>query len=211
MTDITRERILDAAEHLFAENGVAATSLRAIMKAAGANVAAVHYHFGSRTGLLQALLARRAEPVNRRRLEMLDELERRHPTGRVPAAEIVRAFCVPALEMIGDPAHSHVSRVIGRIVMESNEPDVMTRVFGPMARRFVAVIRRAAPHLSEDEARVRLHFLVGAMVFTLAVPRSPVPEASGKLDMPSVFEHMVAFAAAGLVAPARTGATKASS
>ena len=211
MSDPTRERILDAAERLFAENGVAATSLRAVMKAAGANMAAVHYHFGSRTGLLTALLARRAEPVNRRRIEMLDDLERRYPTGPVPAEEIVRAFYEPAAEMIGDPANSHVSRLIGRIVMESNEPEILGRVFGPLARRFVAVIRRAAPHLSEEEARVRLHFLVGAMVFTVAVPRSPAPGLAAAADMKVIFEQLVGFAAAGLVAPRAAESGKESS
>ncbi|HEU4364195.1 MAG TPA: TetR/AcrR family transcriptional regulator [Candidatus Krumholzibacteria bacterium] len=201
MTDLTKERILDAAEHLFAEQGVAATSLRAIMKEAGANMAAIHYHFGSRTGLLEALLARRAEPLNRRRLEMLDEVERRYPTGPLPAEEIVRAFYAPAIDMVGTPALDHVSKLIGRVVMESSEPETLARVFGPMARRFVAAIRRAAPHLSEEEARVRLHFLVGAMVFTIAVPRAPVPEAAAAVGMHSIFEQLVEFAAAGLVAP----------
>lgn len=201
MADPTPDRILDAAERLFAENGVAATSLRAIMKAAGANMAAIHYHFGSRTGLLEALLMRRAEPVNRRRMEMLDQVERRHPTGPIPAEEIVRAFYEPAVEMVEDPARCHVSRLIGRIVMEAADPAAMERVFGQTARRFLAAIRRAAPHLSEDEARVRLHFLVGAMVFTLAIPRSPVPAAAATGEMRSILEQLVGFAAAGLVAP----------
>jgi AcrR family transcriptional regulator len=201
MNDPTKERILDAAEHLFAENGVAATSLRAIMKAAGANMAAIHYHFGSREGLLEALMARRAEPVNRRRLEMLDQIERRHPAGPIPAGEIVRAFCAPALDMVNDPARSHVSRLIGRIVMEASDSSAMTRIFGATARRFVSAIQRAAPHLSEDEAWVRLHFLVGTMVFTLTAPRSPLCEPSMSVDTESMLEQLIAFAAAGLVAP----------
>ncbi len=201
MNDPTKERILDAAERMFAENGVAATSLRAIMKEAGANMAAVHYHFGSREGLLEALMARRAEPVNRRRLELLDAIEQRHLHGVIPAEDIVRAFCAPALEMLGDPQRRHVSRLIGRIVMEAPDSAAMTRIFGATARRFVSAIQRAAPHLNEDEAWVRLHFMVGTMVFTLTAPRSPVCDPSMPVDTQTVLEQLIAFASAGLAAP----------
>ena len=63
----TREDLLDAAERLFALHGVNGTSLRAVTREAGANVAAVHYHFGSKEELLREVFARRLGPVNRRR------------------------------------------------------------------------------------------------------------------------------------------------
>jgi len=71
----TKERILDAAERLFAEKGVDATSLRQVTGAAGVNVAAIHYHFGSKEELLRAVIARRFDPVNQERLKQLDRLE----------------------------------------------------------------------------------------------------------------------------------------
>jgi AcrR family transcriptional regulator len=67
----TKERILDAAERLFAAHGFAGTSLRAVTKEAGVNLAAVHYHFGTKEDLLRAVLSRIVIPVNRERLEML--------------------------------------------------------------------------------------------------------------------------------------------
>ena len=71
----TKEKILDTAERLFAEQGIGATSLRQIIGVAGVNLAAVHYHFGSKEALLEAVFARRIERVNRERLEMLDRVE----------------------------------------------------------------------------------------------------------------------------------------
>jgi AcrR family transcriptional regulator len=201
MADQTKDRILDAAERLFAEHGVAATSLRAVMKEAGANMAAIHYHFGSRAGLMEALLTRRAEPVNRRRLEMLDALERRHPDGLLPAEGVVRAFCTPALEMLADPARRHVSKLIGRIAMEAESPEMLGRVFGATARRFVAAIRRAAPHLTEQEALGRLHFIVGTMVFTLVMQRSPLCDPSVPGAPQPLGDQLISFVAAGLAAP----------
>ena len=58
----TKERILDAAEQLFGEHGPSDTSLRAITAAAGVNLAAVNYHFGSKEKLIEAVLSRRLEP-----------------------------------------------------------------------------------------------------------------------------------------------------
>ena len=73
----TRERLLNAAEQLFAEQGIAVTTLRALTRAAGVNLAAVHYHFGGKEGLLDAVVERRAIVMNRERLRDLDQLIRR--------------------------------------------------------------------------------------------------------------------------------------
>src|ERR671910_3594384 len=71
----TKEKILDAAERLFAAHGFAGTSLRSVTKEAGVNLAAVHYHFGNKEDLLRAVLGRIVIPVNRERLEMLEQVE----------------------------------------------------------------------------------------------------------------------------------------
>src|SRR6266849_7254792 len=72
----TKQRILDSAERLFAENGFDSTSLRTIIADAQVNLAAIHYHFHSKEALLDAVILRRLEPINRHRLEMLDTCER---------------------------------------------------------------------------------------------------------------------------------------
>src|SRR5712691_4179518 len=72
----TKTRILDAAEQLFMEHGFEATSLRSLTTAAGVNLAAVNYHFGSKEELFQAVLTRRLDPMNQERVELLDALER---------------------------------------------------------------------------------------------------------------------------------------
>ena len=77
----TKDRILDAAEERFAEEGFG-TSLRSITSHAGVNLAAIHYHFGSKEALIEALFRRRIEPLNKVRFEMLDELESSPETSR---------------------------------------------------------------------------------------------------------------------------------
>ena len=92
----TKETILDSAEQLFAEQGFAPTSLRAITARAGVNLAAVNYHFGSKADLSREVLARRLEPLNRERLRLLDACE---ATGKPPLEGIVAAFVAPALNL----------------------------------------------------------------------------------------------------------------
>ena len=96
----TRERLLNAAEQLFAERGISGTTLRALTKAAKVNLAAVHYHFGSKEGLLDAVVERRATAMNQERLRELDELERSAGEGAPQVEDILRAFFLPGLRSL---------------------------------------------------------------------------------------------------------------
>ncbi|MDY3198352.1 MAG: TetR family transcriptional regulator, partial [Pseudomonadaceae bacterium] len=74
----TVERILDAAEQLFAEKGFAETSLRLITSKAGVNLAAVNYHFGSKKSLIQAVFTRFLNPFV---TSLEQELDRQQQAG----------------------------------------------------------------------------------------------------------------------------------
>ena len=63
----TREKLLDTAEELFAEHGLAGVSLRTINAEAGLSPAALHYHFGTQQALVEALLERRMPSLMERR------------------------------------------------------------------------------------------------------------------------------------------------
>jgi AcrR family transcriptional regulator len=97
-----RDRILDAAERLFAERGIDATTVSAIIEASGArNKSAVAYHFGSKLDLLEAVLARHLVTLDRRRDEMLERLERlADPT----LDDVVDALVLPVAAQLDDPA-----------------------------------------------------------------------------------------------------------
>src|SRR5208283_4018233 len=98
----TKQKILDTAERLFGDQGYAGTSLRHIIAEAGVNLAAIHYHFGSKEELLHRLIVRKAAPVNEERLALLDRYEAEAGSGSVPVEKLLQAFLKPPLSRIKD-------------------------------------------------------------------------------------------------------------
>ncbi len=165
----TRDRLLDAAERRFAASGFAATSLRAVTSEAGVNVAAAHYHFGSKHELLRAVFARRMAPVNAERLTRLDALEARSRSS-VSVEEILDAMLTPALTLA--TRHPEIAE-LGALIHSEPAAEVralLEEVFGEVKRRFTAALRRSLPDLDETAIELRLLFAIGAMVHLIAQP-----------------------------------------
>src|SRR5262245_30849608 len=99
---VTKEKILDTAESLFMEHGFEATERRQLTSAAGVNLAAVHYHFGSKEELFQAVLTRRLDPMNQERVELLDSLEADASGQPLTCEAIIGAMFIPALKLARD-------------------------------------------------------------------------------------------------------------
>jgi AcrR family transcriptional regulator len=168
----TKERIMDTAEALFMEHGFEATSLRSITATAGVNLAAVNYHFGSKEELFEAVLTRRLDPMNQERVEILDCLEAKAAPGALSCDRILMALFVPALRLARDPARGgkNFLRLLGRAYADP-APFIrhfLSEQYAVMIARFKAAFGRALPHLPRKELSWRLHFIMGALSYTLA-------------------------------------------
>ncbi|HEV2220385.1 MAG TPA: TetR/AcrR family transcriptional regulator [Casimicrobiaceae bacterium] len=168
----TKERILDAAEALFMEHGYEATSLRAITAAAEANLAAVNYHFGSKEALFQAVLTRRLDPMNQARVELLTRLEAAAGSRPLSCERILMALLIPPLKLARDPERGGKDflRLLGRAYADP-APFIrrfLSEQYAVMIARFKAAFGRALPRLPRKELSWRLHFIMGALSYTLA-------------------------------------------
>ena len=168
----TKDRILDAAEELFMEHGFEATSLRSITAAATVNLAAVNYHFGSKDELFEAVLTRRLDPMNQRRVALLDRFERESPSDSLSCERIIVALFAPALELARDPrlGGKNFLRLLGRAYADP-APFIrrfLSEQYAPMIARFKLAFGRALPQLPKKELSWRLHFIMGALSYTLA-------------------------------------------
>lgn len=201
----TKERLLDAAERLFADRGVVAASMRDLTAEAGVNLAAVNYHFGSKESLLAAVFARRLQPVNGQRLALLDVVEAED--GSPPLEDILWAYLAPpfrAMHQWGD-AGRRFMRLVGRIMSDPGRANSETLVaqFSVVRARFLDAFGRALPELSGAELERRMHYVIGAMAHTFLWCETICCLDPGNQDDPDVVLHsLVRFAAAGLSAPA---------
>ncbi|MEM7199095.1 MAG: TetR/AcrR family transcriptional regulator [Planctomycetota bacterium] len=201
----TKSRILDAAEALFAEHGFPATSLRAVTAAADANLAAVHYHFGSKEALFRAVFERRLAPMNAARMARLDALEGTHPA----LEQILEAFLRPALELIQQPDGRRFMRLAARIDEPGEHWKPVITQFDEVRQRFLAALRRALPGLPVEALFWRTHFMIGALCHTLGDTyrlRFVSDSLCDPTDVETALHHLLPFAAAGFRAALPTTA-----
>ncbi len=197
----TKDLILDAAEALFSEKGVDGVSLRLLTKEAGVNLAAVHYHFGSKEAVVKAVFLRRVGPVNRERIEMLDKLELR---GNVQVEDILVALMKPILLLARDAVRGkRFLRLCARFYSEPAEylETAFAEEFGEVIARFERAFATALPGLSQADLRRRMHFAIGVMVHTMLDSDHTKRFTAGACDpsdTQTTLDAMVGFVAAGM-------------
>lgn len=194
----TAERILDAAEKLFAASGYDGVSLRSITGEAGVELALANYHFGPKLDLFRAVVRRRAEALNAERLALLERLD-----DGATIEQLIHAFTAPFLEksVRGGPGWKNYARLIAQT---ANSPrwtrDIMAAEFDPVARAFLERVRRLYPHASDDDVYWSFHFLVGAITITFAETGRVELLSGGRCkarDLDAIHARMIPFLAAG--------------
>jgi AcrR family transcriptional regulator len=196
MTD-TKEKIMDTAEWLFGQYGYSATSLRHIISEAGVNLAAIHYHFGSKQDLLDQVILRKSGPVNERRIKLLDQFEAEAAPKPACVEKILEAFIAPVVMIDKSP---DFVKLMGRVHAEGLMPNIAQRHFQPIIDRFFAALRRALPGMSDEELAWKAHFALGAMAHTLTVRPTTHPEAARE-SPEKIVKRLVAFISSGFCAP----------
>jgi AcrR family transcriptional regulator len=154
----TRQRLLDAAERLFATRGLDSVSVRDITEQAGANTAAIHYHFGSKQDLIAGVLQRRSDVIGERRAELLAPLEKQRK--RPDLREVLRVLVLPTAELAAssEGGRNYVA-FLAALGDHAELMPVVSDLFDTYTDRYLVVLARATPKLPDD-VRV-LRFAVG--------------------------------------------------
>jgi AcrR family transcriptional regulator len=209
----TRTRILDAAEELFMQHGFEGTSMRSLTAKAGANLAAVNYHFGSKNALIEAVFRRRLDPMNAARIAELDRLEKeaagRPGSSTLSPEAIIHAFIGASLRMIEDAKGGgrNFIRLLGRTYTDPQKPIrvLIGQLYAPAMERFKAAFVRALPQMPAEELVWRMHFMFGTLAYTLAATDTVQLIAGCKpedrYDARLLESRLAAFLLAGLKAP----------
>jgi len=205
----TRTRILDAAEELFMQHGFEGTSMRLLTAHAGANLAAVNYHFGSKDALIEAVFRRRLDPMNASRVAELERLEKDAGARALPPEQIIRAFVGASLRMIEDAKSGgrNFIRLLGRTYTDPQKSirALIGQLYAPAMERFKAAFERALPQMPREELIWRMHFMFGTLAYTLAATDTVQLIAGCKpedrYDARLLEARLTAFLQAGLLAP----------
>jgi AcrR family transcriptional regulator len=200
MTD-ARTQMLDAAERIAVEQGLAAMSLRAVQAASGQrNKSAAQYHFGSREGLIEALVANRMGPINERRLTLLDALDARGPEPGL--RDLVEVLTVPLAEHSLDPAGSCWARFLVQGFADPALSTVVRHRFE--GRPYQEVRRRLANALTQLPADLRARRADQATGMIVAGLASAEAGHTTYLSPAAQVADLIDIATAVLEAPAST-------
>ncbi|MBS7455971.1 TetR family transcriptional regulator [Coralloluteibacterium stylophorae] len=205
----TKDRILAAAEELFARQGFAGTSLREVTRRANVNIAAVNYHFGSKDNLVNEVFRRRMDDMSARRLDALHAAVAADPRD---LEAILGAFIEPPLALAIDRSGSAFVRIIARAYAEKNDGlrRFLSDNYGHVLREFANAIAAALPGLDRDDLYWRLDFTAGALTYAMA-DFGITQRADGRTEAAHcrhAADALIQFAAAGLRAPRPSSASR---
>ena len=211
----TVERILDAAEILFAEKGFSETSLRLITSKAQVNLAAVNYHFGSKKSLIQAVFSRFLGPLC---LSLDAELERRS-VGDQPAwtVESLLELLVEQTLAVKPRSGNDLSifmRLLGLAFSQSQGHlrRYLNEMYGKVFHRYMLLLHTAAPEIQPIELFWGVHFMIGAAAFSMSSIKAlrAIVETEYQVHMTTeqVMRLMVPFLAAGMRADSAIGSVQ---
>ncbi len=164
----TKEQILNVAQHLFAEQGFAGTSLRSVVNEAEVNLSAVHYHFGSKEELFVAVVARMAKVVVEGQLEKLAQCKAKKNSPTLE--EILEAFLLPPLHVVLNSGDRRIScaRFMGRCRIEP-EPlrEKAEKYFEDSFEAYLDALQRALPDQSRNQLQWKLDLVISVLIHVL--------------------------------------------
>ena len=198
----TREAILDAAEDLFSKHGFYGVTIREVAREAGVDTALVHYYFGAKRGLFDAVFIRRAAVWNSERVDAINRYVAE--AGDAMTLEgILEAFLRPPFEwsLTGGPGWKHYAALVAQTNANPTfGGETMARYFDPAIRRLIEVVRLVLPEAKDEDLYWGWHNLSGALTLTLGETGRLDLLSNGLCrsgDLETARTYMVRFAAAG--------------
>lgn len=200
----TRERILDAAEQLFADRGYDGASIRDVAAAAGLQIHSIGYHFGPKEQLFDAVVGRRADIMTELRREALVAARQRAGSDAIPIKQLVRDYANPFIQSAGhgDVGWRNYAALMGRLANSPLGTEIIARHYDDMAREYIAELQRALAGADPEDVVEGFSAMVAAMLGICAATGRPERLAGRNAQRPpeESFETLVRFHTAGFLA-----------
>lgn len=198
-----RERLLDAAEELFAEHGFNGTSIRDITAKANGNVAAVNYHFGSKEKLYHEVFLRRMRVVTEMRLQTIDNVMSQ-TDHNVTLEELLKEFSIAFLKpFLDEKTGDHFIKLMIHELTSQHLPKAMfvNEIIEPTMKALGSALSKLVPGLQPRQIMLALMSLAGQLLHIIRMKEmldfkeftiQKVP------DFEEIIDHVVSFTAAGI-------------
>lgn len=200
-----QEAILDGAEKLFSIHGFYGVTVRQVAAEAAVDTALVHYYFGSKRDLFDAVFARRAQIINAERMAAMTAYAEAHPGAMTPRG-LVEAFVAPLIDrsLQGGDGWKSYFRLVALV---NNTPawggETMHRFFDPVVHQFVDAMKQAMPEAEMADLYWSYQFLTGSMMLALS-ETGRIDQLSEGLcrssDLDAVRARLFDYCAGGFVA-----------
>lgn len=205
--DNTSERILDAAEEIFADVGYSGATLRMVANRAEVTQALISYYFGNKYGLYEAVFIRRGRLISEGRMKRLAELKQK---ADVSAKDVVMAFLAPTIALRETTGGRRFLRLQARLHTEPAEISYKLRneAYDASTRAYVQMMGKVCPELSAKDLNWRMALMIGAYMYAFSDTHrleQLAPDVCNANDTNEIFEQITAFVTAGIMAPG-TGA-----
>ena len=207
MTNLTPEKdtksaLLDCAERLFLAKGFEAVSVREITDAAGANVAAVNYHFSSKTELYRACLKRRLSQVAQRRIALIERISSQ--ASHATLNEIISVYVRDSFEeILRSPDGSRLLQTIYQEMSPAGVASdlVTSELIAPIHQALLRAIRQASPELPDKHISRCISSLSGQILHFLRFRdtiRQFLSSGSETAYIDEITQHITEFSLRGI-------------
>ena len=203
----TKDRLLSATERLFASHGFAGVTMRGVADRSHTNIASAHYHYGSKEGMVMAMLKRRIEPINANRLKYLGDS--RSLAGNRPLCprEIFRALILPVCHEIAKSSatRENLAQLVARSFTEPARfiQKMHQRFFRELSENFIGELQRTYPKADKTDLYWNLHLVISSMLGTFAQHRRLNDFSKGlcdKNDIDDLSRRLIDFVSTGFEA-----------
>jgi len=198
-----QDRLLDAAEQLFSDHGFEGAGVRDIASAAGCNIAAINYYFGTKDKLYTEVWRRQLLQMRNARLQAIEQVM--SESGGKPALEdLLRSFANAFVGPFRDESRSRrFMNLMAREMIDQRVPVNMfiDEVVKPTMGAIREALLRACPGLEESRIPLLIVFLAGQLMHVVHVKtmfEQAETEEIPPFDLNEVVDHIVKFSAAGI-------------
>ncbi|MFT4902218.1 MAG: AcrR family transcriptional regulator [Lentimonas sp.] len=195
----TRSRIIRAAEKLFSEKGFQAMTMREVTELAQVNLAAINYHFGSKSALIHEVIGTHVNPINQERRRQLKTLQLHYQAQPIPVELIFDSLMRPLFK---HAAKGKFPQLVGRAMAEPSKfmQAMHKEFFAELSAQYMQELQRSCPHLNGETVTYRFFLAVSTMIGTIIDQVRWETLFGSKLDrtkLDRVVEELVQFIAAG--------------